>query len=321
MWHTANNLNVDLRPDECRTVLVLGAGASSHLGFPLGPELLSTIIKNTSDPDGNFFKELLGMNFSQETIRFFREHLEKSFPHSVDEFFENRPEFIDVGRASIAQVLIEREDESLLRNRDDNWYRLLRDRIKGEIDGNGFRPVIVTFNYDLSLEKFLYDFLSSTFPRYATINTLTNVVRILHVHGRLGYLDYEAPRTPSRSYGGPVSRREILAASQGIRVPSQLTNDYGGDMVYAQEAIKQAKRVIFLGFGYDDRNLHRLRVDNWEPGKYFGTAYGLGETRIQRLLNVSQERLSLAPSTLRIYDYLASAACWNDDYDDRVSSL
>jgi hypothetical protein len=301
--------------------LVLGAGASSHVGFPLGPELLSTIIKNTLDPDGNSVQELLAMAFPQETIRSFHEQLEKSFPQSIDEFLEDRAEFIDVGRASIAQVLIRHENEGLLRNRDDNWYRLLRDRIKENIGRYRPGPLIVTFNYDLSLDKFLYDFISSTFPRYATINAFEGVVHILHVHGRLGYLDYEAPRTRSRSYGGTVRPGEILAASQDIRVPSQLTNDHGGDMAYAKEAIKQAKRVIFLGFGYDDTNLHRLGVDNWEPGKYFGTAYGLGEARIQRLLNVSQKRLSLALSTLRIYEYLASAACWNDDYDDRVSGI
>jgi hypothetical protein len=173
--------------------------------------------------------------------------------------------------------------------------------------------VIVTFNYDLSLDKFLYDFLSSTFPRYATINTLDGAVWILHVHGRLGYLDYEVTHSPRRSYGGPVSASEILAASQGIRIPSQLPNDYGRDMVIAQEAIKQAKRVIFIGFGYDDANLDRLRVNSWEPGKYFGTGYKLAKARIQELLTLSEKRLSLGDSNLGISDYLLSAPCWNDD--------
>jgi len=300
-------------PGESRTVLVLGAGASAHLGFPLGPQLCSKIIENTSDPDGNPFKELLAMAFPHETIYSFHEQLEKSFPRSIDEFLADRPKFIDVGRASIAQVLIRYEDEKLLRKREDNWYGLLRDRIKEELDRNRFSPVIVTFNYDLSLDKFLYDFLSSTFPRYATINTLEGAVRILHVHGRLGYLDYEVTCSPRRSYGGPVSPSEILAASQGIRVPSQLPNDYGRDMVVAQEAIKQAKRVIFLGFGYDDTNLVRLRVDSWEPGKYFGTGYKLKKARIQELLTLSEKRLSVGDSNLGTSDYLLSAACWNDD--------
>ena len=173
--------------------------------------------------------------------------------------------------------------------------------------------MIVTFNYDLSLNKFLYDFITSTFPRFASINTLEEVVRILHVHGRLGYLDYEVASTHQRIYGGHVSASDILAASKGIRVPSQLEDDYGKDMVVAQEAIKQAKRIIFLGFGYDDTNLDRLRVNNWETGKYFGTAYNLGHARIQELLTLSERRLNLGNPGLGISDYLVSAACWNDD--------
>ena len=314
MWHTGKNLSfLDPMPDESRTVLVLGAGASAHLGFPLGPQLCSKIIENTSDPVRKSFNELLAMGFSHETVRSFREEVEKSFPGSIDELLSDRPEFIDVGRAAIAQVLIRCEDEKQLRKRDDNWYGLLRNRIREAINRTRFRPVIVTFNYDLSLEKFLYDFLTSTFPkRYAKINSLEGVVRILHVHGRLGYLDYEAD-TPRRSYGGSISPSEILTASQGIRVPSQLANDGGRDMVVAQKVIDHAKRVIFLGFGYDDTNLGRLRVDNWEAGKYFGTAYGLGKERIQELLTLSEERLSLGDPDFEISGYLESAPCWNKD--------
>ena len=110
------------------------------------------------------------MAFPHETIRLFHDQIEKSYARSIDEFLADRIEFIDVGRASIAQVLIMHEDDKLLRMRDDNWYGLLRNRIKKDIDRNSFSPVIVTFNYDLSLDKFLYDFLSSTFPRYARID-------------------------------------------------------------------------------------------------------------------------------------------------------
>ena len=307
MWETGQNIVVRLRPDLCQTVLVLGAGASAHLGFPLGPELCSKIIDNTSDSNASSFKELCEMRFPNESISSFHDQLNKSYPHSIDEFLSDRPEFIDVGRAAIGQVVIACEDEKRLRRRDDNWYGLLRNRIKADIERNECRPIIVTFNYDLSLEKFLYDFAASTFPRYASINSLKDVVRILHVHGRLGYLDYEVTNSPRRSYGGHHSPSEILAASQGIRVPSQLDSDHGKNMLTAQEAIKQAKCVIFLGFGYDDMNLERLRVGMYEPGKYFGTAYGLESPRNHDLSDMG---ISLGDRGLRISDYLASLTCW-----------
>lgn len=313
MWQPGKNHHVHLMRDESRTVLVLGAGASTYLGFPLGPQLCFKIIENTSDPGRKPFNELLAMGFSQQKIQSFHERLDKSYTRSIDEFLSDRPEHIDIGRAAIAQVLIRYENGKVLRTRHNNWYGLLRNRIKEDITRNRFSPVIVTFNYDLSLDKFLFDFLTNTFERYDKINTLEGSVRLLHVHGRLGYLDYEVKHTSRRPYGRHVSPHEILAASQGIRVPGQLENDYGRDMEVAQEAIKQAECVIFLGFGYDSTNLFRLRIDAWESGKYFGTAYGLGKARIQELLTLSEKRLILGDPDLGICDYLKSADCWNDD--------
>jgi len=310
MWQPYKNELIHFRPGECRTVLVVGAGASAHLGFPLGAELCSTIISNTRNRESEPFKNLVTMGFSHATILSFHADIEKPFPRSIDEFLSDRSEFIDIGRAAIAQILIACEDEKRLRLRDDNWYGLLRDRIKEEILRNEFRPVIVNFNYDLSLDKFLYDFLSSTFPgRYAAMKSEDDV-RVFHVHGRLGYLDYEVTRTPRRSYGKPLSPNEMLLASQGIRIPTQLDNDFGRDMMFAQKVIQEAERVIFIGFGYDDNNLYRLGVDAWEPQKYYGTAYKLGQARIKELMTRSADKLNLGSPGENVFDYLTSADFW-----------
>jgi len=313
MWQPYKNDFIHFRRGECRTVLVVGAGASAHLGFPLGAELCSTIISNTRNPESEPFKNLVAMGFSHANILSFHANIERSFPHSIDEFLSDRSEFVDIGRAAIAQILIGCEDEKRLRQRDDNWYGLLRDRIKAEIKGNEFSPVIVTFNYDLSLDKFLYDFLSSTFQRYATMNSFDDaVIRVFHVHGRLGYLDYEVKHRSSRPYGKALSPNEILVASQGIRIPTQLDNDFGRDMVFARKAIQEAERVIFIGFGYDDNNLYRLGVDTWEREKYFGTAYKLGKARIKELMTRSADKLSLGSPDETVFDYLTSADCWKN---------
>ena len=104
MWQPGKNRHIHLMPDQSRTVLVLGAGASTHLGFPLGPQLCLKIIENTSDPKRKPFIDLLAMGFSDHEIRSFHDQLEKSFPASIDEFFSDRTDYIEVGRAAIAQV-------------------------------------------------------------------------------------------------------------------------------------------------------------------------------------------------------------------------
>ena len=146
----------------------------------------------------------------------------------------------------------------------------------------------------------------------ACVNSLENIVNILHVHGRLGYVEYESPLAPRHVYGGGVSPSDILEASKGIRVPSELDMDFGRHMVVAQEAIRKAKSVIFLGFGYDEASLDRLRIE-WRPGKYFGTAYGLEKSREQKLKRLSNSTLNLADPTLKVIDYLPTLECWNTD--------
>ncbi len=296
-------------PGKCRTVLVLGAGASSHLGFPLGPELCAKIISNTGNRESEAFKSLLDMRFDAEAIVSFHHCLKNFLPRTIDQFLAERPEFRSVGKAAIAQVIIAQEDENKLLRPDANWYFLLADRIRSAIDRNVFPPFIVTFNYDLSLDKCLYGFLKIT-KRHQNIKTLNEAISVLHVHGSLGQIDDE--KGPwFRSYGKNLSPEEIMEASQGIRVPDELDNDYGRVMVGAQRAIEEAERVIFLGFGYDEMNLNRLAITNWKPSKFHGTAFNFDRQARQQLLARTSKTLSLGVSKFAIYEYLQRTNCWN----------
>jgi len=81
-------------------------------------------------------------------------------------------------------------------------------------------------------------------------------------------------------------------------------------MVFAQKAIEQAERVIFLGFGYDDMNLGRLRVSSWKIGKVFGTAFKMDQNRRGKLLARTEKKLTLAHGDADVYKYLQTAPCW-----------
>lgn len=305
MWKSGKNVVVPPWPrQEIQTVLVLGAGASAHLGYPLGTELTGNIIKNTGDRSGSSFQQLVEMGFDKDLICTFSEECGKSVAPSIDEFLSHRPDFVDVGRACIAQELIKYEDDQPLRSRNNNWYACwLRDQAKQAIEANISGPLVVTFNYDRSLDKFLYDFVSSTYPGRA--DSLLRDIVVFHVHGRLGYLDHEAARGFARPYSKRACAADIRTSSEGIRVPAQLEDDYGREMLLAQRAVKQAKRVIFLGFGYDPTNLERLRVGDWAgTNKYFGTAYHLPPLRYEELLQES--RLRLGDANTQILEYLSS---------------
>jgi len=312
MWKTGKNIIVHPWPQEIQTVLVLGAGASAHLGYPLGLKLTENMIENTHDLSSSSFRQLVEMGFSGDLISEFSDHLAKSLPPSIDEFLSHRREFVDIGRACIGQELIKYEDEKIVRSRNNNWYACwLRDQAKEAIEKNILGPIVVTFNYDRSLEKFLGDFISSTYPQRG--DSSGGVIPVFHVHGRLGYLDHEAAKGFSRPYSKNASLEDILASSRGIRVPVELEYDYGEEMLSSQQAIRQAKRVIFLGFGYDSTNLEHLRVeDPWGgpswvgTNKYFGTAYHLSLARRQQLLKDSAGRLSLGDANTQVLEYLSS---------------
>jgi hypothetical protein len=308
-------INLDLF--DTYTVLVLGAGASAHLGYPVGSQFSDNILESTRDPAAPSFIQLHEMGFSHDLILNFRQVFSASGALAIDAFLEKRQEFIEVGRAAIACELVKYEDETPLSVRTGNWYFQLSEQLRREIDRNDVGFVVVTFNYDRSLDKFLHDFLWNTYPQRT--QSLEHYVPILHVHGCLGYLEHQTGREPRRPYKPTASSDDILAFSKGIQVPVELANKLSPEMVDARDAIRGAKKVVFLGFGYDSTNLRRLGIDfplagqRWiGENKYFGTAYQLPKGRIEELSTASEGRLILGDSGTPIYDYLLRENCWKN---------
>lgn len=175
------------------TVLILGAGASCHCGYPTGVELIERI--DSTIANEKFYygwdhqeKELLealkdkeqykdrGINYNisrrqqslkeYDTYKSFYEKLDKEKPvESIDLFLKNNLEFQEVGKRLIAYEMLQCEKiESS--NRDKDWYGILSGDITKicltsnpqEISKN--KLSIITFNYDVSLEVGVYKRLS-----------------------------------------------------------------------------------------------------------------------------------------------------------------
>ncbi|MFH2006593.1 MAG: hypothetical protein ABI333_08415, partial [bacterium] len=83
-----------------------------------------------------------------------------------------------------------------------------------------------------------------------------------------------------RSYRPVKSPAELNAAASGIRAIGDI-KERDSELEKAQEIIYSAKRVIFLGFGYDQTNIERLMGPDVAPGgfargtKIYGTAVEL----------------------------------------------
>jgi hypothetical protein len=271
---------------EKKTVFVLGAGASVPYGYPSGRDLKNEVIKLRDDSnlwsafdltdDFDRFDDVVSniplseVNHLTRDNPFFylADSLNKSGKFTIDEFLRTNTHLLEIGKFSIAHVLIRNEVEgSLIR---DEWCQLLWNRIsKGKSDPYEVRPNIafVTFNYDTSLEYIFSQAILNTFPnaRQEHVDSFFSAVPILHIHGKIRPLPWEGG-----DKGGIDKIRlrrftndEILEMSKGINLFHEADNEKIIDE--SQRLLSKAKNVVFLGFGFDVANVSKLNVRMRRP--------------------------------------------------------
>jgi hypothetical protein len=302
------------------TVLVLGAGASRHLGYPLGGDLVEAIRRNTASERQASFRQLCEMGFSQRGIQEFHVQLVASNPSSIDDFLSRADADVGLGRAAIAQALIKCEHPDKLFSAKNNWYWQLAYYVRESLIINQHPPAIVTFNYDRSVDKFIHDVIRNWRPNQFAC--YRKIFKILHVHGRLGYLDTDGVEDYVRPYGGSgVTPEHILRSSEGIRVMPELEDDYGFEMLCSRQIIARAQKVLFVGFGYHQQNLLRLGLETENrdesfkgSGCFFGTSVGMKTGQVEEVRRRSGDRLALIRGTSQISRLLQSGL--NQSFED-----
>ena len=252
-------------------VFVLGAGASLPYGYPSGAKLVADMLSL----HGDVTDILRNCGYSGGHWGEFQEALKKSAQASIDSFLERRPDMREIGKVLIAAHILRCEYESHFYGNDDHWYPLLLDKLDDPYDALDFsNTTIVTFNYDRSLEQFLFQALCSRHNKdcESVAKTLSRL-RIIHVYGYLGPLDWQV--TGGRAYSPRVSAAEARIAAGGIKIISEGRED-SEEIEQARAAIADAKFVVFLGMGYHPDNMRRLGLplDN-KPRPLSGSGFGL----------------------------------------------
>jgi hypothetical protein len=262
------------------TVFVLGAGASMPYGLPSGKDLVTQICQASAGVDFAYFR------IDPDRYSAFASELRASKQASVDAFLEHRKELQEVGKKAIAYYLIQAEKNEALFAAEpaQDWYSHVVDRITtdttfDELTKNqvGF----ITFNYDRSLEQFLFKTISARYGRpFDDVQKVVSQFKIIHVHGRLGFLPWQSPRADDqRPYEPKCTSREIEIAAKGIKIISE-DIDGSAEFAEAQELMKPAKRVAILGFGYHPVNMRRLKVP-FADHRVFGTCVSFTTVEIQ----------------------------------------
>lgn len=227
--------------------LLLGAGASQHLGFPLGAELCTRILTQIHS-DGNNDPVINKMNADVQSLY---NKLAFGGWTSPDAFLAAHPEHLIEGKYLIAKCLLQHEDRHLIASKS-GWYGGVVSAIRAE-DASQFvnnRLSIVTFNYDRSLDFKLHGYLmyGLGLESNEAWRLLTEVIPIVHVHGILG-------KYPEMPYG---DNNSPLDASNDILVVHEAT-DGTPEFERASKMLHDADEVIVMGFGFGEDNVRRLR--------------------------------------------------------------
>lgn len=268
------------------TVLVLGAGASADYGFPSGRSLLLQICNSLgAQEDVGLKKTLLDLGFGRNEIGPFAMELRFSMQPSVDAFLENRPEYMEIGKAALAGCLIPYEDPGVLYQRAVKltWYEYLFNQMGASIDEFKSNQIsFVTFNYDRSLEYFLFAALESSYGiGEERVVELLSSIPIIHVYGQLGLPQYLSE--DGRAYGPKLTQEAIKKCVAEIKIIPELA-DETEEFRQAHKLISKAERLCFLGFGYHRTNVLRLRVNEKFPGnRLLGSAYKMKDDERRRI--------------------------------------
>lgn len=286
------------------TVFILGAGASNPYGFSTGAELKNNIqqlnvekliesVNNTKLTSNDWKVTLIP---HKSILRDFFEDLKRSGANSVDAFLENKQRYEMLGKALISLELIKSEIEDELYVQAGNWYRYLyHNYLKEPFEDFPDNNVsFITFNYDRSLETFLFNAIKSDYDKTEEeVVSVLDSIPIIHLHGTLGDLPFKSSKN-SRKYENKITKENIEICERNIKIVHEV-NSEDPEFMKAHDLISKAYYVWFLGFSYDKRNVHRLKLpDLLENAKVvLGTTYGFRKGEIMNIANLLNGRISM----------------------------
>lgn len=288
---------------EKRTVFILGAGASRPYKFPTAEEFGRAILKGLPGWYGIFYdQEARHVVEGYPEISFMSEFLNKfrsSNTASIDLFLSRWPKFATIGKIAILLGILQHEKESCFRDNvteahpDGDWYSCVYEKLTKDLtESEGLKKfgenkvAFITFNYDRSLEHFLFESLLNSFEgaNAESVREQIDAVPIIHIYGKLASLPWQQD-DPSRGlrYGDCDSLSSCNALSMTKNLYVIHEERMNPELEKARTAISEAERIFFLGFGYAKENLDVLGF----PGvlrpvhHIYGTAVGFNAEEVE----------------------------------------
>lgn len=285
-----------------RTVVVLGAGASYSYGFPLGSELYDKIHNGEYQ---RLYKEFLDNTPLDENRkkRYIEQsnnlayHVKHATNKSIDYFLSNNLSFLDRGKEAIALIMLkcEAESKNIIVNRNCDWITILFqvciDNLRYGHEYPEDKISFITFNYDRSLEYFIYQKMINSFAEESTFELEKTIkkIDIYHVYGKIGEIEWQYIKS-QKELGYGWDYRHILLESIRKEIQIMHIERFGQKQDQIAKLIESADRIYFLGFAYDPNNLHAIdfvnEIELQTKGKeIYGTAINVKDRKIEELMN------------------------------------
>jgi len=283
-----------------KTVFVLGAGASCPYGYPSG-----AILRKEICLDFKKYIAYLNDNFSDsserqiklENIQHFAKVFFKSSTPSIDLFLARNPHLATTGKYIIAFKIFDAEHSSRFNEEareGQDWCFYLFNRLTESVTTwDQFHNVsvgnirFVTFNYDRSLEYYLYESLHNSFTNIPEhdISCLLKSIKIIHVYGQIAPLKWQNPA----SYIPYAPKfTELLLQNVAANIRTIYEERGNPELQDAQDLIRQAERIFFLGFGYAPENMEVLGLPDLIPPEceVYGTAYSMMDSEVKHIQDI-----------------------------------
>jgi hypothetical protein len=272
-----------------RTVFVIGAGANAEIGMPVGDELktrIASVLKFTETERGAlsgddiicgaldlYSRNPIGIFNSMRANVLVKAAMDiskaMSLSISIDNFIDARrgdQEIAFCGKLAIVHTIRVAEHycklfESKAEYLNDTWYPLFFQKITegchvDELDARFDDISFIIFNYDRCFEYFIY--LSLMVYYSIDHNRAKNIVQSLHINHPYGTAGELWDDMGNLTFGETPNPRQLISLAQNIKTFTESIEQKNDSNKGIRYLVKQADRIIFLGFAYHDQNLNLL---------------------------------------------------------------
>ncbi len=253
-----------------RTVLVIGAGASTDVKLPLGGELLGLMQSSLGEHcairgvDSRVLEHKAGEFHELKRI------CADSTSSSIDELIRRRPSIRRHAAIRIAEVLLGKQ---ALASRNiahsKTWRTELYLAAVKPCEGVwklGLPPsddlAIVTFNYDMTIEMAIARHLAADEETDALAAwNHAKQLPIFHLHGKLDPGDRFVQSVVNEAFTDEraFTLEELESAGKSLAMAWEHDDQWVKQhAAKARSLLRRARRVFFFGFGFDPENMRKL---------------------------------------------------------------